>query len=242
MISMAYVAIFDVSIQGVYFGQMGIGRVASGDFSTSIRGSRISVQALGLGARGHRFRPDPGGRSERSSHTGAGRPLLAPTPERCIEALPPPADAVRGDRGAQAPSSPTDRRWQRRDYGARSAGEDAAGYSRRVLRVFFEATSAHISKIKQVLVPWTSSRPSRSVTLGLIGPVWGVIGRRKDILNSRVVDPMPRLRVEWIARPILDRASLPQAHHERSQQGLGGLFRVRCRIGLDLISAIAAAE
>ena len=108
--------------------------------------------------------------------------------------------------------------------------------------MFFEATSAHISKIKQVLVPWTSSRPSRSVTLGLIGPVWGVIGRRKDILNSRVVDPMPRLRVEWIARPILDRASLPQAHHERSQQGLGGLFRVRCRIGLDLISAIAAAD
>src|SRR5215472_1687024 len=32
----------------------GIGRVASGDFSTWIRGSRISVQTLGLGARGHR--------------------------------------------------------------------------------------------------------------------------------------------------------------------------------------------
>ena len=78
MISMAYVANFDVSIQGVYFGQMGIGRVASGDFSTSIRGSRISVQALGLGARGHRFRPDPGGRSGRSPHTGAGRPRSAP--------------------------------------------------------------------------------------------------------------------------------------------------------------------
>ena len=36
MISMAYVENFDVSIQGVYFGQMGIGRVASGDFSTII--------------------------------------------------------------------------------------------------------------------------------------------------------------------------------------------------------------
>src|SRR5215472_9560212 len=41
----------------------GVGKVASGDFSTWIRGSRISVQALGLGARDHRFRPDPGGRS-----------------------------------------------------------------------------------------------------------------------------------------------------------------------------------
>ena len=173
----------------------GIGRVASGDFSTWIRRSRISVQTLGLGARGHRFRPDPGGRSEWFPHTSAGRPRSAPEAGAVFRSLPPPADAVRGDRGAQAPSSPTDRRWQRRDYGARSAGEDAAGYSRRVLRVFFEATSAHISKIKQVLVPWTSSRPSRSVTLGLIGPVWGVIGRRKDILNSRVVDPMPRSKV-----------------------------------------------
>src|SRR5262249_9524551 len=52
----------------------GIGRVAAGDFSTWIRGSRISVLALGLGAQDHRFRPDPGGRSERSPHTGAGRP------------------------------------------------------------------------------------------------------------------------------------------------------------------------
>src|SRR6516162_9395588 len=102
MISMAYVANFDVSIQGIYFGQTGNWKGSLRGFLTWIRGSRLSVQALGLGARGHRFRPDPGGRSEWSPHTGAGRPRSAPDAGAVFRSLPPPADAVRDDRGAQA--------------------------------------------------------------------------------------------------------------------------------------------
>src|SRR5215831_5590454 len=219
---MVYAAISDVSKEGIYFGQngelegshQGIFRPGSGDPAFLSKPSDLAPEVIGFG-----LIPagDPNG------------PLIwaqddldqRPRPERCIEALPPPADAVRGDRGTQAPY----RRWQRRDYGARSAEEDVGGRVGQLIRDGWRAcslrpTSAHISKIKQVVVPWTSSRPSRSVTLpsavltrrprlitvpsAVIGPVWGVIGRRKDILNSRVVEPMPRSRMEWIARPILE--------------------------------------
>src|SRR5215469_13442090 len=76
--AISYAANFDVSKEGVYFGQMGNWKGRIRGFLTWIRGSRISVQALGLGVRGHRFRPDPGGRSEWSPHTSAGRPRSAP--------------------------------------------------------------------------------------------------------------------------------------------------------------------
>jgi hypothetical protein len=75
-----------------------------------------------------------------------------------------------------------------------------------------------ISKIKQVVVPWTSKRPLLSVTRpsavptrrprlitvpsALIKPVSGVIGRMNEILNSRVVEPMPFSKVDWIASPM----------------------------------------
>jgi len=55
---------------------------------------------------------------------GARRPRSARDAGARYRSLPPSAAAVRDDRGADAPSSPTDRRWQRRDYGARSAGEN----------------------------------------------------------------------------------------------------------------------
>ena len=74
-----------------------------------------------------------------------------------------------------------------------------------------------VSKIKQVVVPWTSKRPSLSVTRpsavptrrprlinlpsAFIEPVSGVIGRTNDILNSSVVEPTPFSNVEWIASP-----------------------------------------
>src|SRR5947209_17650853 len=73
-------------------------------------------------------------------------------------------------------------------------------------------------KIKQVVVPWTSKRSLLSVTRpsavpirrprlitvpsALIGPVSGVIDRRNDILNSRVVEPTPFSKVDWIASPM----------------------------------------
>jgi len=66
-------------------------------------------------------------------------------------------------------------------------------------------------------VPWTSKRPLLSVTRpsavpmqrprlitvpsALVGPVSGVIGRTNEILNSRVVEPTPFSKVDWIASP-----------------------------------------
>ena len=61
----------------------------------------------------------------------------------------------------------------------------------------------HLSKIRQVVVPWTSKRPLLSVIRpsavptrrprlsttpsAVIKPVSGVMGRKSEILNSRVV-------------------------------------------------------
>src|SRR5438105_8284729 len=69
------------------------------------------------------------------------------------------------------------------------------------------------SKTRQVVVPWTSKRPLLSVTRpsavptrrprlsttpsALIGPASGVIGRTNEILNTRVVEPMPLSSVDW---------------------------------------------
>jgi hypothetical protein len=41
-----------------------------------------------------------------------------------------------------------------------------------------------------------------TVPSALIGPVSGVIGRMNDILNSRVVEPTPLSKVDWIASPM----------------------------------------
>ena len=85
---MVYAAISDVSKEGIYFGQTGIGRVASGDFSTWMRGSRISVQApsdLAPEVIGFGLIPagDPNGPLIRAQDDLDQRP----TPERCFEAF-----------------------------------------------------------------------------------------------------------------------------------------------------------
>src|SRR5215471_2667920 len=90
----------------------GVGRVASGNFSDLDQGipaflfkpSDLAPEVIGFG-----LIPadDPNGPLIRAQDDLNQRP----TPERCFEALPPPADAVRDDRGAQA------RRRQRTDAG-----------------------------------------------------------------------------------------------------------------------------
>src|SRR5215472_7927672 len=93
----------------------GIFRPRSGDPAFLSKPSDLAPEVIGFG-----LIPagDPNGPLIRAQDDLDQRPR----PERCIEALPPPADAVRGDRGAQAPSSRTDRRWQRRDYGGAIRG------------------------------------------------------------------------------------------------------------------------
>src|SRR5215467_4295202 len=103
MISMAYVAISDLSKEGIYFGQnrelegshQGIFRPRSGDPAFLSKPSDLAPEVIGFG-----LIPadDPNGPLIRAQDDLDQRP----TPERCFEALPPPADAVRDDRGAQA--------------------------------------------------------------------------------------------------------------------------------------------
>ena len=101
----------------------GIIRPRSGDPAFLSKPSDLAPEVIGFG-----LIPagDPNGPLIRTQDDLDQRPRL----ERCIEALPPPADAVRGDRGAQAPY----RRWQRRDYGARSAEEDVGGRPGQLIR------------------------------------------------------------------------------------------------------------
>jgi hypothetical protein len=44
--------------------------------------------------------------------------------------------------------------------------------------------------------------PADDRALSLDGPVFGVIGRTNDILNSSVVEPTPLSNVDWIASPM----------------------------------------
>src|SRR5215469_11503540 len=109
---MVYAAISDLSKEGIYFGQMGNwkGRIRgffrprSGDPAFLFKPSDLAPEFIrfGLIPAG-----DPNGPLIRTQNDLDQRP----TPERCFEALPPPADVVRGDRGAQA------RRRQRTDAG-----------------------------------------------------------------------------------------------------------------------------
>ena len=100
---MVYAAISDVSKEGIYFGQMGNwkGRIRgffgprSGDPAFLSKPSDLAPEVIGFG-----LIPagDPNGPLIRTQNDLDQRP----TPERCIEVLSPPADAVRDDRGAQA--------------------------------------------------------------------------------------------------------------------------------------------
>ena len=47
-----------------------------------------------------------------------------------------------------------------------------------------------------------AATPADHRALGPDRPVSGVIGRTNVILNSRVVEPMPLSRVDWIASPM----------------------------------------
>ena len=93
----------------------------------------------------------------------------------------------------------------------------ADGQPHRLLRIGWGSRN-HLSKIKHVVVPWTSSRPAPSVIRpsatptrlpqlitvpsALIRPVFGVIGRMNETLNSRVVESKPFFKVDWIASPM----------------------------------------
>jgi hypothetical protein len=75
-----------------------------------------------------------------------------------------------------------------------------------------------VSKIRQVVVAWTSRRPLLlvmrpsavpirrpqliTVPAALIRPVAGAIGRTNETLKPRVVEPVLFGKVEWIARPM----------------------------------------
>jgi hypothetical protein len=92
--------------------------------------------------------------------------------------------------------------------GARAHRRDATS----VFRICRALRHDWFSKIRQVVVPWTSKRPLLSVTRpsavptrrprlittpsALIAPVCGVIGRTNEILNSRVVEPTPLSSVD----------------------------------------------
>src|SRR5713101_4646359 len=79
-------------------------------------------------------------------------------------------------------------------------------------------SSYHLGKIRHVVVPWASKRPPLSVIRpsavptrrpelktipsAVIRPVSGAIGRKSEILNSRVVWPMPFSSVDKTASPM----------------------------------------
>src|SRR5258708_7227787 len=84
-------------------------------------------------------------------------------------------------------------------------------------RLYDRTQSYHLGKIRQVVVPWASKRPPLSVIrpsavpirrpelnttpFAVIRPVSGVIGRTSEILNSRVVWPIPFSSVDKTASP-----------------------------------------